>query len=1018
MTDPLPDYVQAPFFQELHNRPAGSSGLVGLSQDEAETMRGKLTESLLGVVVQALTGGFLPGGLGAAFEQLAEWADTLLGVFDNIPIIGDLIDLLMDFLGGGDGETDNPALGGLAALLGNIPLIGPILQFVMNLIPGFSGNPLEAFMGIFNRLLGVLGLGSGSNLGGLGPINIPIISQIPIFGGFISMIAGWVLRMIPGWQGNDFIGGFLNILANFRNMFGGLFGLGSLNPQNVKGSRVITMKTQLPPHLLAGVAPGAANLLPDGNFSYADTSLAGNGQWYFDVPGKGAEGGPGYGNFCVRTKRNAGVLTVFWMMGTYEQAIGAGVSPAMLHNPRDWLEGVNMAVGPGYDPMFVDFPADYSRIEVISVTYPGAMFPMEDSVNVGVEHLIEMINQTPGKFILMGVSQGALVISNVYDQIRNGVLQHRNDDLVMGWAADNLRREKNRSFPGAPGWHNEGYGIMTPLQNTEDRWWEWSLTAGTYPAYDDPEGITWAKSDPMGSLVEGFNEDIVRQLWPKAMKMKNMMDAFTGFFLNLSQVQIVLGAMTPGVTPHGTAYYTVQPFLGDEAPDGGADDRTYWQYTWDVINSIAAELIPEPITIGEEHELEGPPFAVLPRQQWVAQANMQWMNIPEGIDNAFGVGINVYDTDGQFMERLTSEFTDVEFPDPSRTWGSVPLSGSFVMPEGAASARYCLWASAEAMTTGIIWFDEANLRTGQILDAALMGNIENISALLLSSVDGPQGMTDMASAMDRLIDGLGSAFTVGSTTVSGVSFAELFDLVQQTAQAANAGQSLGIDLEERMRFVEDYLELAGHPEYHVPEYQLYKEAGEFIYNIPTWAQSAGVLIDIVLCGGGGGGGAASNYRNGFGGDCAAFVGNTYVYGGSAIPLGTTQLKFIIGAGGEGGVQTTGQSGEPGEVGEPTDVRKMDNTLILTSVGGQFGGAGITMNPLSGNATSRGKGAADFNYATQTYFGGGDVNPSAWHTTPQETPGSWPGGGGGANPHGGPGAGPGAAGFAGITVRTP
>lgn len=70
-----------------------------------------------------------------------------------------------------------------------------------------------------------------------------------------------------------------------------------------------------------------------------------------------------------------------------------------------------------------------------AVDYPAATFPMESSVDVGIENLVASILATPGEFVLFGYSQGAVVTSRVWrDEILNpnGRLHHRLKDFRGG----------------------------------------------------------------------------------------------------------------------------------------------------------------------------------------------------------------------------------------------------------------------------------------------------------------------------------------------------------------------------------------------------------------------------------------------------------------------------------------------------------------------------------------------------------------------------------------------------------
>lgn len=90
---------RSPFTPQVHQSRQVNSN-TGIGQDAQRGMRSKLIESIMQLVVQAITGVFLPGPLGSAFTQLSSWAQSLgqtilgplvtilVGVLDSISIIG------------------------------------------------------------------------------------------------------------------------------------------------------------------------------------------------------------------------------------------------------------------------------------------------------------------------------------------------------------------------------------------------------------------------------------------------------------------------------------------------------------------------------------------------------------------------------------------------------------------------------------------------------------------------------------------------------------------------------------------------------------------------------------------------------------------------------------------------------------------------------------------------------------------------------------------------------------------
>lgn len=116
MTEP-DDPNLSPYAPQVHDEQR-SQQVIGLSQDSQRGLRGKFIESILQLVVQAITGIFLPGPLGSAFTQLTDWAD---GLFDMIrEPLSALVDLLV-------------------VILDSIPFIGPPLGDVVEDLAALFG---------------------------------------------------------------------------------------------------------------------------------------------------------------------------------------------------------------------------------------------------------------------------------------------------------------------------------------------------------------------------------------------------------------------------------------------------------------------------------------------------------------------------------------------------------------------------------------------------------------------------------------------------------------------------------------------------------------------------------------------------------------------------------------------------------------------------------------------------------------------------------------------------------------
>jgi hypothetical protein len=113
-----------------------------MSQNQIAQLRGQLVESIVSTITQALTGLFLPGPLGTAFEQLKDWADnigeaiteSLTSLFGRIEdATGVDLSVLLDLLAPLDMSSPGAFFASLMDKILAIPLaLGNIVQGVLN----------------------------------------------------------------------------------------------------------------------------------------------------------------------------------------------------------------------------------------------------------------------------------------------------------------------------------------------------------------------------------------------------------------------------------------------------------------------------------------------------------------------------------------------------------------------------------------------------------------------------------------------------------------------------------------------------------------------------------------------------------------------------------------------------------------------------------------------------------------------------------------------------------------------
>lgn len=230
MTSPEdpPEYAQSPFTPQVHEDRT-LAGTEGMSQNALATMRSKLIESIMQLITQAITGILTPFGLGSTFTQLQEWANDISDTIVNLPGIGDIVESITGFVGGGlgfltDWFTDLLSIFGHPLGLGtgsvslgdleSIPLLGPIFGFVQDLIDGIIGlitgglgigNPLGSLFDVFGDFVnGLFGFGSaGSGLPIIGSGQVAAVPQNLLINGDFHSATAFASSLGVAWDGTQ-----------------------------------------------------------------------------------------------------------------------------------------------------------------------------------------------------------------------------------------------------------------------------------------------------------------------------------------------------------------------------------------------------------------------------------------------------------------------------------------------------------------------------------------------------------------------------------------------------------------------------------------------------------------------------------------------------------------------------------------------------------------------------------------------------------------------------------------------
>lgn len=252
--------------------------------------------------------------------------------------------------------------------------------------------------------------------------------------------------------------------------------------------------------------------------------------------------------------------------------------------------------GPANDPFPQMLNPDVWNATRIS--YPASTLGMGPSINTGITQTIAAIRKTaPGTpFALGGYSQGAAVMSTVYNEIRNttGSLYSRRNDFIGGVMFGNPRRQLNYrgeiggtwsgawdvpgsttgghgSFPATGTWARLGTGATGNPTCDPTKWIEFTAPDDIFSSTgDSTTGLNWSSGnnlflniqtpdyfglllDQVKALAKGFTTPILTA----AQIAAGLAQRFN-FFLDAASKPFSVGGLG----------HTSYPFLGPPNNDG------------------------------------------------------------------------------------------------------------------------------------------------------------------------------------------------------------------------------------------------------------------------------------------------------------------------------------------------------------------------------------------------------------------------------------------------------------------
>lgn len=254
------------------------------------------------------------------------------------------------------------------------------------------------------------------------------------------------------------------------------------------------------------------------------------------------------------------------------------------------------------------------------VPYPAQMLFMGPSIELGVDWVINQILATPAgtPFALGGYSQGAAVMSRVYNECRQGRLADRRADLRAMVTFGNPMREANHTFPlssgysGAadiPGSTRGGHGSFPAasdvatsdqyvrrfarLQNTDDLVWDFTMPA---------EVISGVGSSDEGKFAQSFSRKILSlsplEALPDFSRVFSLFDEFgTQPIVGAIQDAVtgivkVVDAVTGALIPMTGGGHIMYPFYPPPNSDGSipSSGETCYQIAAGYLNTVGARI--------------------------------------------------------------------------------------------------------------------------------------------------------------------------------------------------------------------------------------------------------------------------------------------------------------------------------------------------------------------------------------------------------------------------------------------
>lgn len=344
-------------------------------------------------------------------------------------------------------------------------------------------------------------------------------------------------------------------------------------------------------------------------------------------------------------------ITLFMVRGTGARTLQSMIGSTLGNFDQMVGEGLNPAV---WDLVDVAYPGDQLSLE--------AFLSMGNTAAVGVDVLTGLINALPAgrKFAMVGMSQGAIVISRVYDQIVSGSLSSRNADFVAGITFGNPRRKAGHSIPNgdSPG-GTDSRGVLADdlMTSVDSRWWDFVNTGdmaadirfnteagkSSERIFQLMWGNYWGEGSFLDYVLDSISAGFFQGVSASSQEIEGIARAMSGFGgLFMGSLDLMFFS-DPAADPHLTYHlpYTNLP----------GNTKSAVELAVDRLNAVAATVLVSSgvsAALSAVREVDRVTSATRSRTKSLRQAKPLiriWMNNPEQAAAAGAVYVGRIDMD-------------------------------------------------------------------------------------------------------------------------------------------------------------------------------------------------------------------------------------------------------------------------------------------------------------------------------------------------------------------------------------